>query len=144
MSVFAYSCAHVVSDFAADVLERIEQERVRKKISQQDVADLLGWTQSKVAQKLNQRSPTTLQELEALCFAVGLSKVEAVRDRGLEFVAEMTPTEMRILERLRQMPPPVVDAVMTLLRVRETTPPPEPRGATPRRDLFGKNRRHPD
>jgi len=75
-----------------------------KHLSQQEVADLLKWTQSKVAQKLTGRTPITLEELEALAFAVSLSPTEVVRDTGLEFCAEMTPTELRVLELFRTLP----------------------------------------
>jgi len=134
---------HMAENFNLTVLRRIRDEMTKKKLSQQDVADLLQWTQTKVSQKLNGRSETTLNEFEALCFAVGLSKVEAIRDQGLEFVAELTPSEVRMFQRLRQMPPVVWDAVSTLLKVQETTPVPL-RGAGSRRSLFGKSRHHPN
>lgn len=124
-----------VSDFSERVIRRIREEMERKRLSQQEVADLLQWTQSKVTQKLNRRSPTTLDELEALCFAVGLSIVETVRDQGLEFVAEMTPSELRIVQRMRQLPPPVLQAILTILRLNETTEP-QPRYAKKPKALF--------
>lgn len=134
-----------MSDFAEQVIARIREAQQKQGLSQQDIADLIGWTQSRVAQKLTRRSPTTLEELEALCFAVGLSKVEAVRDHGLEFAAEMTPSELRILERLRQLPGWGRDAILALLRLAELTAPPEQRGATKRKPpISGKPRYRPD
>lgn len=82
---------------------RIREEMARRHLSQQEVADLLQWTQSRVAQKLTGRTPITLEELESLCFAVGIPATEAVRDHGLEFCAEMTPSEMRLLQQFRQL-----------------------------------------
>jgi transcriptional regulator with XRE-family HTH domain len=110
-----------VSEFSERVIQRIRDEMARKHLSQLEVAGLLQWTQSRVTQKLNHRSPTTLDELEALCFAVGMSVVEVVRDPGLEFVADMTPSEMRIVQRMRQLAPPVIQAILTILRLNETT-----------------------
>lgn len=100
---------------------RLREEMSRKHLSQRDLADLLKWSQSRVARALTGRSGIALDDLEALCFGVGLSVVEAVRDHGLEFLADMTPTELRILERIRQLPTPVLDAVMTLLAVNANT-----------------------
>lgn len=100
---------------------RVREEMERKKLSQREVADLLVWSQSRIAKILTGRVELTVDTLEALCFAVGLSLTEAVRDHGMEFCAEMTPTELRILERIRQLPKPVLDAVMTLLQVQANT-----------------------
>jgi len=95
--------------------ERLRDEKAKRKLSENDIAGMLQWTQSRVAQKLSGRTDITLNELEALCFALSLSPTEAVRDRGLEFVAEMTPTELRTLERLRQMAPADRDAFFHLV-----------------------------
>lgn len=86
------------------VRERFKDEKARKHLSERDLAGMLNWSQSKVAQKLSGRTPMTLDEFDALCFALSLSPTEAVRDRGLEFCADMTPTELRILEVYRAMP----------------------------------------
>lgn len=103
------------------VLERLRTEIARRKTSQRDIAGFVDWTQSKVAQKMNGRTPITLDELESLCFAVGLSPVEAVRDHGLEFCAEMKPSELRILERIRQLDHATLEAITHLLRVAPNT-----------------------
>lgn len=57
-------------------------------------------------------------DLESLCFAISLPIVEAVRDHGMEFFAEMTPTELRTLERIRQLNEPDRDAYLHLLSVK--------------------------
>jgi transcriptional regulator with XRE-family HTH domain len=102
-------CATVkrMADLNDRTRRRIRDAMAAHKLSQQEVADMLKWTQSRVAQKLTGRTPITLDELEALAFAVGIQPTEAVRDRGLEFCAEMTPTELRTLEILRELPPQI-------------------------------------
>lgn len=100
---------------------RLREEMSRKHLSQRELADLLKWSQSRVARAMTGRSGIALDDLDALCFGVGLSVVEAVRDHGLEFLAEMTPTELRVLERIRQLPRPTLDALMTLLNVPANT-----------------------
>jgi transcriptional regulator with XRE-family HTH domain len=104
-----------------DVRRRLREEMARLKMSQRDVAGLLNWSQSKVAHQLTGRVEMSVDDLAAFCFALNLSVAEAVRDQGLEFVAELTPTELRLLERIRQLTPPEVDAVMTLLAVQTKT-----------------------
>lgn len=127
-------------DIAERVRARIRDEMHRRDLSQQAVADTLQWTQSRVAQKLTGRTPITLEELELLCFAVGVSPTEAVRDHGLEFCAEMTPTELRLFERVRQLPPPVFEAVLVLLDVRSPKTRIESRHAAPVKKHFVKSR----
>ena len=100
---------------------RIRAEMETRHLSQRDVAGILGWTQSRVSKNLNARVELGLDDLESLCFAVGITLTEAVRDHGLEFCAEMTPSELRILERIRQLKPDVLQAVMTLIQVNATT-----------------------
>lgn len=101
---------------------RIRAEMEKRHLSQRDVANLLGWTQSRVSKNLNARIELGVDDLESLCFAVGISLTESVRDHGLEFCAEMTPTELRILENLRGLPAPERDAIATLLRVKSSQP----------------------
>ena len=124
---------------SARALRRIQDEMSARKINQTDLAGLLGWTQSRVSKILNQRINLEVDDLAAICFAINLSIVEAVRDHGLEFLAEMTPSELRILEQLRLMPPHLFDAFATFLNARTSTTI-ESRGATPRRTRFGRAR----
>lgn len=95
--------------------KRVREELDRKKVVQSDIAGQLGWSQAKVAQKLNGRTPWTLEELEALCFIAGISPVEALRDRGMEFCAELTPSELRFLEVYRALSQLDRDAIAQLL-----------------------------
>jgi transcriptional regulator with XRE-family HTH domain len=100
------------------VRQRLKDEKIARKLSERDIAGLIQWTQSKVAQKFSGRTPITLDELDALCFALSILPSEAVRDRGLEFSAEMTPTELRVLENFRHETDAMRDAVATILKVR--------------------------
>lgn len=102
---------------------RLREEMSRKHLSQREIAGLLDWSQSRVAKLLTGRVEMSLSDLEALCFALGVSPVEAVRDRGLEFCADMTPTELRVLERIRQLPVQQVDALMMILEISSKTRP---------------------
>lgn len=122
----------MIETLAQRTRRRVREELDRRKIVQSDIAGQLEWSQAKVAQKLNGRTPWTLEELEGLCFIAGLSPVEAIRDRGLEFCAEMTPTEFRLFERVRQMTPEQLDALMTVLHVKGSTRPEERRAAPPK------------
>lgn len=131
-----------MSDVAERARLRIREEMSRKHLSQRDLAGILeGWSQSRIAKLLTGRVHITLDDLESLCFAVGISPTEAVRDRGLEFCAEMTPTEMRLLEVLRGMPQDRREAFKLILMSQPGTLPPERRGVTPRKKILGKPRR---
>lgn len=100
---------------------RLREEMERQKLSQREVSDLLRWSQSRVAKLLTGRVELTVDDLDAMCFALGIQLTEAVRDHGLEFCAEMTPSELRVLERIRQLPQNVLDAVMTIIDVKSHT-----------------------
>lgn len=97
---------------------RLRDEMAAKNLNQADVAGRLEWTQSRVSKLLNGKVELSVDDLAALCFAVDVSLVEVIRDHGLEFCAEMTPTELRMLERLRQLPPPLLEALMMLVNAR--------------------------
>ncbi len=102
---------------------RLREEMQARHISQRGLADRLtratraNWRQAKVGKILGGQIELKVDDLDAIATCVGISLVEAVRDRGLEFFAEMTPTEVRILERMRQHGPAYVAALMTLLNV---------------------------
>lgn len=114
---------------------RLREEITRRHVSQRDLASLLNWSQSRVGKILNGRVEMSMGDLEALCFAVDLAPTEVVRDHGLEFCAELTPTELRVLERMRQLPTPLLDAVMTLLDVKTKTRMQERRALSPVKKL---------
>ncbi len=102
---------------------RLRTEMHRRHLSQVDLASLIGWTQSKVSKVLHGETELTVDDLESLCFGVDLRVTETVRDPGLEFCAELTPHELRVIEELRRHAG-TVDALMQLLRI---PAPPAPR-----------------
>lgn len=116
-----------MASLSEQVRARLREEMARKKLSQRDVANLIGWSQSKVAHQLTQRTEIKIDDLAALCFALDLSVTEAVRTPGLEFVADMTPSEFRIWERIHQLLPHERDALLTVLDLKK------PKARTPDR-----------
>lgn len=123
------------------VRERLREEKASRKISERDLAAFCRWSQSKVAQKLGGHTAITLNELETLCQALGISPTEAVRDRGLEFVADLTPTELRVLEIIRRFNKQGFETFLQMVQMMTgkvlVT---EHRGATPKRAKYGKPR----
>lgn len=85
-----------------------------RKISQRTLADRLHCSQGRVAKLLNGGVNLRLNDVRVLADAVGITVVEALRDRGLEFYAELTPSEVRIIERLRRRPTALQGALMML------------------------------
>lgn len=112
---------------------RLREEMAVKEMSQRDVAGILTWSQSRVAHLLNGRVEMSIDDLAEFAQALGISPTEIVRDRGMEFVAEMTPSEMRFLERLRQLTQIQRDGLMVLLHITTTTQAQERRAAPVRK-----------
>lgn len=112
------------------VRSRLRDEMAAKKMSQRDVAGIVGWSQSKVAHILNGRVELGVDDLAEFCFGLGLQVTEAVRDRGLEFCAEMTPGEMRLLELWRKMSQAERDAYFQIMGGKGRS---EPRRALPQK-----------
>ena len=106
---------------AARALLRIREEMEVRDITQRDLAERFGDSQSRIAKILNQGVNLRVEDLERLCETVGISVAEAVRDRGYEFYAELTPIEVRLLERLRRRPE-LVHALLALLDLPATPP----------------------
>jgi transcriptional regulator with XRE-family HTH domain len=129
-----------MADSASDKARmRIREEMARKHLSQRDVAGILDWSQSRVSKNLNAKIELGLDDLEALCFAVGIRLTEAVRDHGLEFCAEMTPTELRVIEKIRSFTPQKLEAALYMFDMRTATRH-EERGATKRKEPWKKAR----
>lgn len=110
---------------------RIREEMTERKVSQRELAERLKCSQGRVAKMLTGGVQLRVNDLATLAAAVGISLVEAIRDRGLEFFAEMTPTEVRVLERLRRRPH-MLEGVTILLELRGVQKP-EPRVSKRRR-----------
>lgn len=112
---------------------KLREEMARLEMSQRDVAELLGWSQSRVAHLLNGRVEMSVDDLAEFAFILSVRPTEIIRDHGLEFCAEMTPSEMRFLERLRQLPQVQKDAMMQLFHIESMTRPQERRASPPSR-----------
>jgi transcriptional regulator with XRE-family HTH domain len=129
--------AHTVSGIAMTdsvsdrARRRVREEMERLKLNQTDFADRLRWRESRLSKILNAKIELGVDDLAELCGALGLSLVEAVRDHGLEFCADMRPMELRFLERLRQLHHDQADALMTVLNVAATTRRQERRATPP-------------
>lgn len=84
------------------VRARLRDEMSRRAVSQRDLAGLLNTNQSRISKLLNGRTAMDVDDLEEVAVALGLAPTEAVRDQGLEFCSEMTPTELRLFQLLRK------------------------------------------
>lgn len=93
---------------------RIREEMTERGISQRDLAERLRCSQGRVAKLMNGGINLRVNDVATLTDAVGITVVEALRDRGLEFYAELTPSEVRILERLRRRPNALQGALLML------------------------------
>lgn len=123
------------------VRERIREEADKRGLTYRDIAGFLHWSVSKVGKKMTGENEISLDEFESLCFAVSLSPTEAVRDRGLEFCADMTPTELRFLEHLRKLPKPAHDGLLHFLQLSPKAESEiEARGLTKKRSGYGPTR----
>ena len=123
-------------------LRRITEEMSAKNLNQTDVAGILGWGPSRVSKILKRKIVLTVDDMAALCFAVSISPVEAVRDHGLEFCAEMTPSELRLVELLRQQSHTLLEGLLSMLMTARRVPTRvESRGVTKPRSLYGPTRK---
>lgn len=89
---------------AERALLRIREEMTERHIVQRDLAKDLKCSQGRVAKLLNGGVNLRVNDLKILADAVGITPVECLRDRGLEFYAELTPSEVRFLERCKRRP----------------------------------------
>lgn len=103
------------------VRKRLRDEIEARGISQRAIADKLTgltgeiWTQSKVGKVLTGYVELKIDDADHIANASGITLTEAVRDRGLEFYAELTPSEMRVIELLRRRGPLFLTALLTIL-----------------------------
>lgn len=108
---------------AQRAVQRIREEMAERHVSQRDLATDLKCSQGKIAKMLNGGVHLRINDVDRLAAAVGLRLSEVVRDRGLEFYAEMTPSELRLLERLRQRPQALHGLLQFLETGSESRPP---------------------
>jgi transcriptional regulator with XRE-family HTH domain len=112
--------------------ERLRAEMRRREISQTALAARIGWTQSRLSKVLGKPTDLGVDDLAVLCAGVGLRLTETVRDQDLEFCAELTPSELRLVEYLRQRPPDYLDAILKVFILQ----------APERSGVHGKKSRH--
>jgi hypothetical protein len=101
---------------------RLRDEIEALNLSQDDVAERMTritgeeWRQGDVWKMLSAKGNVHLRvnEVDAMARALGLTLTEVVRDPGLEFYAEMTPSELRLFQVLRRNPS-WLDAVLQLI-----------------------------
>lgn len=107
---------------------RLREELQARNITQQDLAEALTeitgevWSKGKVNHVLNGHVQLLVDDADAIAKVAKLYLTEVVRDRGLEFYAEMTPTELKILERIRRRP----KVLQVVMMVCDLEPLPEP------------------
>lgn len=106
----------VVLTAAERAVRRIREEMDIREITQRDLSERMHCSQGRIAKMLNGRVELRLDDVAELARHVGLPLTEVLRDRGLEFYAEMTPTEVRLIERIRQRPD-LLQGVLILLEI---------------------------
>lgn len=106
---------------AERAIQRIREEMHVRNLSQRDLADRMRCSQGRIAKILKGQVELRLNDIEELARLVGITLVEAIRDRGLEFYAELTPTEVRMLEGLRRRPN-FRRACLNMLEIPDDTP----------------------
>lgn len=122
-----------IETVADRVRVRLLEQMRKQKVSQRDLSGLLGgtragWSHGRVAKILTGRTDLKVDDLAAICFVLDFSIVEALRDRGLEFMAEMTPSELDVLTLMRERN--AVDSILYLMGGKRA----EKRGVTKSRE----------
>lgn len=99
---------------AERVRQRFRAEMMDQHLSQRDLIDRLRWSQSRLAKVLTGRVELKVDDADEIARHLGLSLLEVVRDQGLEFCAELTPSELRVLQILRKRGPEAIQSVLML------------------------------
>ncbi len=109
---------------AADPVRlRLRQLLADKGISQPKLCTLLStatgrpWLVQRMGKILNGHIELRVEDLVLICQVAGLSLVEVVRDPSREFVADLTPSEVRLINAMRDYPSisqPLIDIVRRL------------------------------
>jgi hypothetical protein len=89
----------------------ISQRTAAERLSQQTGDE---WSQSKVHKILTGQVQLLADDLADLAALAHLSMVDLVREPGREFVADLTPSELKLLEAVRDAPrmlPIVLDLI---------------------------------
>lgn len=99
---------------------RFKEEMAARGITQDDIAARVTrssgevWSQGDVSKRLTGRVQLTVDDAALIAEALGMHLSEAVRDRGLEFAAELTPMQMRIVEVIQRDPLALQTVAMVL------------------------------
>jgi len=72
------------------------------------------WHQQHMSKLLNGGNMMTIEQLALIADAAGLSLVDIVREPGREFVADATPSELRLIHAVRANPD-ILPALLQLL-----------------------------
>jgi len=97
-------------DVSQRVRARVRDELLHRKISQRVAAERLEqytsetWTQSKVQKILTGQVQLMVEELAAFARVLDLSLADLMREPGREFVADLTPSELKLIEAVRDKP----------------------------------------
>lgn len=113
-----------VDDIVRRARLRLRDEMRARHLTQTQVAERLSCSQTQIARWLAGRRSISFLDMLRFADAVGLSFMEIVRDPKREFVADLTPAEVRLLSRLNRRPE-MLQAVMALL---DLSDPPKPKG----------------
>ena len=105
---------NTVADMPLDLVQRVRalvrDELAHRKISQRVAAERLEaytgepWSQSKVHKILTGQVEFSLTDCVAFARILDLSIPELMREPGREYVGDLTPSEFRVLETIRERP----------------------------------------
>ena len=90
----------------AIVRDELAHRRISQRVAAERLSQMTGelWTQSKVHKILTGQVEFSLRDLFWFARLLDLSVPAITREPGREFVADMTPSELDLLERVRDSP----------------------------------------
>ena len=107
--------------FVERVRALVRDELAHRHISQRVAAERLAqytgepWSQSKVHKILTGQVEFSLADLAAFARILDLSIPQITREPGREFVGDLTPSEFKALEALREMSPRRLAAILEII-----------------------------
>jgi len=119
------------------VRARLREEMAARGVSYRKMADRLAkrqrlkWTQSKVAKILRGRVELKVDDVAAFSTEIGMGLVEIVRDRGVDYCAELTPSELRLLDIVRARGPEILQSLIVVAGTADTISWQRPKGIKP-------------
>jgi hypothetical protein len=103
------------------VRARVRDELAHRRISQRLAAERLSqntgelWSHSKVQKILTGEVELKVDDLAAFARVLNLSLADLMREPGREFVADLTPSELKVLEAIRDMSPRRLAAFLEII-----------------------------